>query len=308
MLIHLLRQISAKVKKTLLIFIIYSILGNAHAQELSIGVKINSGAGRIHSNNLQKSFKMRKALDEEIIQWEATSKSGFNFGIGGFIEYSINDNASLIGELTYNFSNSTISIDRIDDGLDINGNGGGDIKIIESEAAIKLSYLQLSILKKYYFSGAPGFYALGGFGFNYIETPGIESSETETTKVYDNFNLVETTTTPQTISADLNEFNSTGLSFIMGAGTDFELYGRKLSVDIRFNLALTKSAMFTTDEVYDDITYINNDVFSVLGKNKAESEAPAYILDDFKTSMIMVSIGYSLFNKSNIQKDEQNTL
>ena len=90
-------------------------------------------------------------------------------------------------------------------------------------------------------------------------------------------------------------------------GTDFELYGRNLSVDIRFNLPLTKSAMFTTDEVYDDITYINNNVFGVLGKDKAESEAPAYMLDDFKMSMIMVSIGYSLFNKSNIQKDEQNT-
>ena len=303
----MLRQISAKVKKTLLIFIFCPIIGSAYSQQLSTGLKINSGIGRIHSNNLQKSFKMRKVLDEEIIQWEATSRSGFNFGIGGFIEYSINDNASLIGELTYNFSNSTISIDRIDDDIDINGNGGGDIKTIESGAAIKLSYIKLSILKKYYLTGATGLYALGGFGFDYIETPKIESSETKTEKAYDNFNLVETTTTPQTISADLDKFNSTGLSFILGVGTDFELYGRNLSVDIRFNLPLTKSAMFTTDEVYDDITYINNNVFGVLGKDKAESEAPAYMLDDFKMSMIMVSIGYSLFNKSNMQKDEQNT-
>lgn len=282
-------------------------MGNGYAQELSLGVKINSGTVRIHSNNLQKSFKVRKTLNEEIIQWEATSKSGFNFGIGGFIEYSVNDNAALIGELTYNFSNSTISIDRIDDDIDINGDGGGDIKTIESEVAIKLSYLQLSLLKRYYLSGAAGLYVLGGFGFDYIGTPGIKSSETETTKIYENFNLVETTTASKASSADLNKFNSTGLSFILGAGTDFELYGRKLTVDIRFNLPLSKSAMFTTDEVYDDITYINNDVFSVLGKDKAESEAPGYMLDDFKTSMIMVSIGYSLFNKSNIQKDERNT-
>jgi len=279
-------------------------MGNAYAQELSIGAKINSGAGRIHSGNLQESFKMRKSLDEDIIRWEANSKSGFNFGIGGFAEYSVNDNASLIGELTYNFSNSTISIDHIDDDVDYNGDGDGDIKTIESEATIKLSYVQLPLLAKYYFKGEAGPYAIGGFGFNFVGTPKIESSETKTKKTYDNFNLDKTTVDFRTVSADLNEFNSTRLSFIFGAGTVFELDGRNLFVDIRFNLPLNKSVMYTTDGVYHDIAYKNNEVFSGWGKVEAEAEAPAFRLEDFKMSMITVSIGYSLFTKLNVQDDK----
>lgn len=278
---------------TLALLLLITMQGKT--QDFNFGPKLNFGTGMINSKNLQKSFDVRNAIDGDIIAWDAKSRLGFHFGIGGFAEYSINDNFSVVGELTYNFLNSKIKIDYKEN--DVDGSGDGDIKTIESEAKIKLSYLQLPILAKYTFSNDMRLYALGGFGFNFVSTPEISSSETKTKEVYENGILIKTDIELRSVSADLDNFKGTQLSFIVGGGITLDAGGRDLLLDIRYNLPLTKSEMYTTNWVYHDIAYDNNEVFSAWGKSEAELEAPQHRLNNFKMSTITISIAYVLFSK-----------
>lgn len=278
---------------TLTILLLITMQGKA--QELNFGSKLNFGVGMINSKNLQKSFDVRNAIDGDIITWDAKSKFGFHFGIGGSVEYTVNNNFSVVGELTYNFLNSKINIDFEEN--DIDDDGDGDIKTIESEAKIKLSYLQLPVLAKYTFSDDRGVYGVGGFGLNFVSTPEISSSETKTKQEYENGVLVKTDIEPRSVSADLDNFKVTRLSFIIGGGITLDAGGSDLLLDIRYNLPLTKSEMYTTNWVYQDIVYDNNEVFSAWGKNEAESEAPQHRLNNYKMSTITISIAYVLFSK-----------
>ena len=264
-------------------------------QELDFGPKLNFGGGMLKSKNLQKSFEVRNAKDADIVAWDVKNKPGFHFGIGGFVEYTVNNNFSVVGELTYNFLNSKINIDSEEN--DVDGDGNGDIKTIESEAKIKLSYLQLPVLAKYTFSDDMGLYGVGGFGLNFVSTPEIVSSETKTKEVYVNGVLIRTDIEPRSVSADLDNFKGTRLSFIVGGGITLDAGGKDLLIDIRYNLPLTKSEMYTTNWVYHDIAYDNNEVFSMWGKNDAELEAPQHRLNNFKMGTITVSIAYVLYIK-----------
>jgi len=282
--------------KLIVYFFIAHIISTANAQQISICPKLNLGTGLINSKNLKKSFDIRKATDEDIITWEAKSRLGFNFGIGGFIEYAINDQFAVIGELTFNSLNTKTKIDYLEDNLD--NNGDGVIETIESEAKIKLSYLQLPVLAKYYFASEKGFYAIGGFGFDFVGTPKIESSETKLKKTYINDNLDRTKPDAKFVSADLNEFNSPRISFILGTGMGLDVGGRNLLIDIRYNHPLTKSEMFTSDDlIYERNTYKNNEVFDFLGKWDAELDAPQHPLNDFKMGTIVISVSLALFDK-----------
>jgi hypothetical protein len=55
--------------------------------------------------------------------------------------------------------------------------------------------------------------------------------------------------------------------------------------------------MYTTNWAYYDITFKNNEVFSVWGKSNAESDAPQYPLNDYKLGIIDIAIRYVLFKK-----------
>lgn len=268
---------------------------NLSAQSFEISPKLSFGTGRIHSKNLTESFNQRNAIKSDVLTWNVKQKFGFTFSIGGCFQYNINQNIAVIGELSFNSLRQKIIIDYFEN--DIDGSGDGDKKTITSEAKIKTTWLGFPLLAQYSFGDEQKLRIMGGLEFMFMGVPKIESDETKTTETYVSNALVDTKTEVARISTTLNEFKSPRTNLLLGIGTTFNVSDRNLYLDLRFHLPLTKSQMYTTDWVYDDIAFKNNEVFSVWGKSDAELDAPQYRLDDYKLGTIDIVVRYVLFKK-----------
>ena len=55
--------------------------------------------------------------------------------------------------------------------------------------------------------------------------------------------------------------------------------------------------MYTKDTFWDPFTHKNNEVFGILGKVKAEADAPQFRFNDFKMGYIEFSLAYTLVQK-----------
>jgi hypothetical protein len=95
----------------------------------------------------------------------------------------------------------------------------------------------------------------------------------------------------------LNSFKQVRYNFVLGAGKMFRLNGRgrNLYVDIRYSLPLTKSSMYSTGNNFDNA--LNNRIFGYSGKSDAETLVPQHQLNNFKLSLITLSLSYTLKNK-----------
>jgi len=281
-------------KKTLLSFCFLLILYSSVKAQISIGPKINFGGGAFHSSNLQKNLNAEKAADPYINQWDAKSKTGFNFGLGGFIQYSINDNISLWGELTYNFFNSGYNLTYADNTISKNNKTDN----ISSTAKINASFLSIPILFKYSFKGKTGPYALAGLRINFISKPKITSTETQTTNDY-NSGKDKITVNYFTTSSTLDVSSSISSNLVIGGGYALEVSSKSLFIDVRYNYPISKSNMYTTNGSYTSSsnTTLNNALFGIAGVASANSIAPQYPLNDFKMGFLELSIAYTLFNK-----------
>ncbi len=284
-----------KVIITIITISVFLLTLNTFPQEFTFGPKINLGAGRINSKNLNESFEFRKADNFDIKKWDVNSKFGIAFGFGGFAEYIFNDKISVKGELSMNFLNHKYYIDYSEVDLDVQGDG--DKITIDSEAKIKISYFSFPILAKYKFIDGKGIYGVGGLNFNFISSAKIESEELRTKETYELGVLVDTDIDPEAVTSEINNFNSPRLNFIIGGGTEFEIKDYNFNVEVRYNLPLTKSEMYTNDGVYDNNTFKNNEVFGFWGKIDADNDAPQYRLNDYKMGFIEISFSYALFKK-----------
>jgi hypothetical protein len=90
-------------------------------------------------------------------------------------------------------------------------------------------------------------------------------------------------------------FASPRTNFVFGIGKGFDINGKLLTIDVRYNLPLTKSEMYTTDGNYNDGVFKKNNFFGLDGKTDAEKATP-YLLNDFKLSYISLSLTYALFS------------
>jgi hypothetical protein len=280
-------------KKYLLIIVLFLAFQHVKAQ-LSIGPKIGLGVATLSSGNLKDNLYAQKQRDSNITAWDVKNRPGLSLGFGAFAQYDLNDKLSLLTELTYNSFNAKIKIYREEDKLD-NG-GSGDVSIIDSEAKIKTSLLSIPVLVKYNFTGS--LHALAGFRMNFVGTTTISSEEVRTKKVYANNTLIKDSGPEwHNVSATVDAFNKNSFNFVLGIGTGLDLNGKKLALDLRYYLPLTKSAMYTSSIQFDDIATKNNEVFGYEGKRDAEENAPGYLLNDFKMGILEVSASYPLFQK-----------
>lgn len=279
-------------KKVFLTFAIGLLIQPVFAQ-ISIGPKIGLGLGQIKSKNMQDNFEIQQQKDSDILTWDVSNRPGLFAGLGGFIQYDLNENIAFVAELTFNNLRSNTKIEFHENDLEA---GSGDITTIESEAKINVSFFSLPILGKYSFSET-GPYIIGGFRLNIGGTPKISSEETREREIYSNGMLMDRSIESRSISADLNSFGSTRLDFVLGGGTSMELNGKKLYLDLRYNHPLSRTDMYTTNPVFDDIAFKNNEVFTLWGKTDAELEVPTKRLDDFRMGFIELSASYTLFSK-----------
>ncbi len=262
--------------------------------QFSMGVKLDLNYGGIGSENLVKNLDYRRSLDPSITEWSVKNSWGFGFGAGGFLAYNLTNNFSIIAEPTIDYLKCGIDFRRVDN--NVNGNGDGNVVTQTTSSDIDVTYFNLPLLARYSFTPNK-FFLEAGVGINFLGTPNIRSSGMTQVDHFSNGFMTGTTINPTfVLETKLNVFNSPRVNFIFGLGKTFDVNGRALSIDIRYNLPLTESQMFTTDANYNGALFGRNDLLGNGGRLDAEDHAP-FMLNDFKMSVLTLSVSYVLFQK-----------
>lgn len=259
-----------------------------YAQELKFGARAALGTGAINSKVLENYFMAENNRDADIKKYDLNAKLGTAFSIGGFVEYPLNDNLSLIGEIGFLQQSSNLQIDLMEDDAQ---DGLSFRDEVESNNRIKISALSAPLLVRYYLKSAPGPYITGGFTTDLVLGSKIEAEEHIVKKDFDASGAVIRNTSETRVNeANFDEFGSPRLSFTIGIGTVLDAGPSGVTVDLRYNAGLAKSQMYTKDILFDDRTK-ESDVFSVY-KQADMAINDGVTLNDFKTGILLLTVGY----------------
>lgn len=278
--------------KLLIIGCFLVTLQNVFAQQTEAGISISAGTARFFSRNLRESFAYRNESSSKVILWDVKHRWGLMFNIGGYIKYNLNSSFALQGELNFGYSRSQTDIDYFEDKLDKDGDGKKES--ISSEITIAASTFAIPISASYSVGGKIKLSA--GIEFLLTGLPVLDSYEVKTTEYYNNFNLDNRETDARGVSARANVFGMHNY-LLLGAGMPIIIKEKKLYIDFLWHLPLSRSELYTGSGAFHDIAYKNNEVFSYWGKKDAESEAPQFPLDDFRLTILNISIKYNLYQK-----------
>lgn len=259
--------------------------------QVNFGGKINMGGSWVSSENLRNNLEFQMSRDSDIRDWNVSYRPGIMIGIGGVANYTLTERMSLQGELSLNYQQSTIKINYIEDSRGTGGNG--DTEEIYSEA--KINSARLSVPITFHYSiGSNKPTLIAGLEANFLNTPQIESRESEIDNEFENSVLVQQQTDSKSYVANLDVFNTMRFNFLLGVAKSVSLGGKQLSLQLTYHLPLSTSAMYNFDNRvgFDDNSFQNNEVFGALGKIDAEQEAPAFPLNDFRMHFLDFSITY----------------
>lgn len=260
----------------------------AHAQELKFGARATLGTGTINSKVLGSYFRAENNRDADIKKYDLNAKFGSLFSIGGFVEYSLNDKVSLIGEIAFQQQSSNLQIDLLEDDAQ---SGLTFRDEVESNNRIKLSALTVPLLARYYLSSGTGPYVTGGFTLDLALGSKIEAEEHIVEKEFDATGTVTRNTSETRVNtANIDEFKSPRLAFTIGVGTVLDAGPSGITLDLRYNAGLAKSGMYTSDILFDDRTR-ESDVFSIY-KQADMAINDGVSLNDFKTGTLLLTVGY----------------
>lgn len=258
-----------------------------YAQDLKFGARGSVGTGNINSKVLQTYFTAENNGDADIKRYDLNAKLGSVFSIGGFVEYPLNNNLSLIGEVAFQQQSSNLQIDLMEDDAQ-------DVLTfrdeVESNNRIKVSAFTAPLLARYYLSSQPGPYITGGFTIDLVLSSKIQAEEHIIKKDFDASGAQTTSTSESRLNkANIDAFGSPRLAFTIGIGT--VLNGASgITVDLRYNAGLSQSEMYTSDIAFDDLTK-ESDVFSVY-KQADMAVNDRVSLNDFKTGTLLLTVGY----------------
>ena len=259
-----------------------------YAQEVKFGARVALGTGTINSKVLGAYFTTENSRDPDIKKYDLNAKLGSAFSIGGFVEYPLNNNLSLIGEIGFLQQASNLQIDLMEDDAQ---DGLTFRDEVESNNRIKISALSAPLLARYYLSSGSGPYITGGLTIDLVLASKIEAEEHIVNKDFDASGaVIRNTSETRMNKANMDEFGSPRLSFTMGIGTVLDVGASGLTVDLRYNAGLAKSQMYTTDILFDDRAK-ESDVFSVY-KQADIAVNDRVTLNDFKTGTLLLTLGY----------------
>lgn len=268
--------------------LLFAALLTGYAQTLKFGARATLGTGTINSKVLQSYLDAENARDQDIKKYDLNAKLGSVFSIGGFVEYPLNNNVSLIGEIAFQQQSSNLQIDLMEDDAQ---DGLSFRDEVESNNRIKISAFSAPLLARYYLSSGSGPYITGGFTIDLVLGSKIEAEEHIVNKDFDASGAVIRNTSETRINkANIDEFGSPRLSFTIGIGTVLDVGASGLTVDLRYNAGLAKSQMYTTDILFDDRAK-ESDVFSVY-KQADMAVNDRVTLNDFKTGTLLLTLGY----------------
>ena len=275
-------------KHSILTAFLMSFFLAGYAQELKFGARAALGTGTINSKVLRSYFTAENNRDADIKKYDLNGKLGSLFSIGGVVEYPLNTNLSLIGEIAFQQQSSNLQIDLMEDDAQ---DGLTFRDEVESNNRVKISALSVPLLGRYYVSSASGPYITGGFTIDLVLGSKIEAEEHIVNKDFDASGaVVRNTSETRMNKANIDEFGSPRLSFTMGIGTVLDVGASGVTVDLRYNAGLAKSQMYTRDILFDDRTR-ESDVFSVY-KQADMAINDGVTLNDFKTGTLLLTVGY----------------
>lgn len=259
-----------------------------YGQDLKFGGRVSMGTGTVNSKALRGYFDMENARDADIKKYDLNAKLGTVFSIGGSVEYSLNENLSLIGEIAFQQQGSNLQIDRMDDDAQ---SGLTFRDEVESNNRIRISALSIPLLARYYLNSESGPYITGGFTMDLVLGSKIEAKEHILKKDFDASGAVTRNTSETRVNkADIDGFGSPRLGFTIGVGTVLDAGPSGITVDLRYSAGISKSEMYTRDIAFDDLTK-ESDVFSVY-KQADISVNDRITLNDFKTGTLLLTVGY----------------
>lgn len=266
----------------------FAAILSGYGQTLKFGARAALGTGTVNSKVLGSYFIAENNRDGDIKKYDLNAKLGSVFSIGGFVEYPLNDNISLIGEIAFQQQKSNLQIDLMEDDAQ---DGLTFRDQVESNNRIAISALTAPLLARYYLKSVQGPYVTGGFTFDVLLASKIEADEHIVQKDFGvSGTVIATNSETRLNKATIDELASPRVSFTIGIGTVLDAGPSGITLDLRYNAGLSKSQMYTTDIAFDDRTK-ESDVFSVY-KQADIAINDGVTVNDFKTGTFLLTVGY----------------
>ncbi|MEO5600932.1 MAG: outer membrane beta-barrel protein [Cyclobacteriaceae bacterium] len=260
----------------------------SYGQDLKFGARAALGTGTINSKALQTYFNAENSQDADIKKYDLNAKLGSVFSLGGFVEYSLNKNFSLLGEVAFQQQGSNLQIDLMEDDAQSGLTFRDEVK---SNNQIKISALTVPLLARYYLNAKSGPYLTGGFTVDLVLSSKIEAKEDILKRDFDAAgSVIRSTSEARLNEAKIDRFGSPRVSFTIGVGTVLDAGPSGITIDLRYNAGLSKTDMYTSNLAFDDLTK-ESDVFSVY-KQADISINDRITLNDFKTGTLLLVVGY----------------
>jgi hypothetical protein len=264
------------------------------AQTKSVGFKLNPSLGFMRSSHLKQASNKIESNYSGIKEYDIRSKAGFQFGIGAFFQYEINEKFTVFTDPTFNYFRSTFTQNFVGENFI---SGGQEQQItVRSKAKIKYFYANIPIMVKYEVLPYQRVFVSGGFALNINTGANIVADEDSVINVIVNGEIDQTTVRNSSSKASIDKFSPVSVNLNLGVGKSF-LMGRyyNLDIELRYQFPLTSSAFYTTDQQYQTQAGIN-DLFGQTGKAGIEA-ASGKTLNNFRSSVVSLAIRYVLWSK-----------
>jgi len=264
------------------------------AQTKSVGLKLNPGLGFMRSSHLKQAAHEIQSNYPGIDKYDIRSKAGFQFGLGGFFQYEINEKITLLTDPSFNYFRSTFTQNYV--GQEQVSNGQDQQVTVRSTAKLNYFYANIPIMVKYEILPYQRVFFSGGFSVNINGKAKVVADEDSVTNVYSGGEIDHTTVKNISSKAKIDKFSPVSVNLNVGIGKSF-LMGRyyNLDIELRYQFPLTSSSFYTTDQQYQSTTALNN-VFGQSGKQAVEASS-GKALNNFRSSVISLAIRYVLWSK-----------
>lgn len=265
-----------------------------HAQTKSIGLKLNPGLGFMRSSHLKQASNEIQSNYSGIKEYDVRAKAGFQFGIGMFYQYEINEKFTVFTDPSFNYFRSTITQNLV--GENFNSGGQEQQITVRSTAKLKYFYANIPIMVKYEILPYQRVFLTGGFALNINTGAKIVADEDSVVNVIVDDEISETSIRNSSSKAKIDKFSPVSVNLNLGIGKSF-LMGRyyNLDIELRYQFPLTSSSFYTTDQQYQAQTGLNG-IFGQEGKEGIETFS-GKSLNNFRSSVISLAIRYVLWSK-----------
>jgi len=265
-----------------------------HAQTKSIGLKLNPSIGFMRSSHLKQASNEIQSNYPGIKEYDIRSKAAFQFGLGAFFQYEINEKFTLLTDPSFNYFRSTFTQNLVGENF---VSGGQEQQItVRSTAKINYFYANIPIIVKYELLPYQRVFLTGGVSVNINTGARVVADEDSVVNVIVDDEITETQVRNSSSQAKIDKFSPVSVNLNLGIGKSF-LMGRyyNLDIELRYQFPLTSSSFYTTDQQYQTEVGINN-IFSQAGQQNMEA-ASGKSINNFRSSVISLAIRYVFWSK-----------